>query len=229
MRPTNVSSKRLGSTVAPRACRTSVPFRGLSDQLAATTRTGRRPSGSRPSGGWKIAGSGAFVITTGSASAMPRRRCASRLKRDWHTVACASSAFIAAIRASVPSSYPRYVPIGPSTRWTRRTSSRTKRRSRARSKLNELKRHACVPPEIRFSSTVRPRCRSSPSSARRNWLPPPDGGGAWAWKIATSARPERAARRSRSVRMRAVTWPSAERAWTSAARGFVRSAIARVP
>ncbi len=81
-----------------------------------------------------------------------------------------------------------------------------------------------MPPEMRFSSTARPRRASSCESARRNWWPPPDGGGASSWKSARSARPERAARRSRSVPTRAPTRVSAVRACTSAARGFVRSA-----
>ena len=38
----------------------SAPFRGLSDQLVAINRRGLPASGSRASGGWKIAGSAAF-------------------------------------------------------------------------------------------------------------------------------------------------------------------------
>ena len=47
---------RSGSTDTPSDLSTSPPFRGLSDQLVATTRTGRPSAGSRLAGGWKTRG-----------------------------------------------------------------------------------------------------------------------------------------------------------------------------
>ena len=80
------------------------------------------------------------------------------------------------------------------------------RRSRRKSKLNELKRQAGVPPEMRLSSTVEPaalelarRARGG-TGARR-----PTGGGANSWKSARSACPRRVRRRSTSVPTRRVT------------------------
>ena len=192
---------------------TSAPLFGLSDQLVAMTRTRRPARGSRSAGAWKIDGSAAFEIKRGSTSSIPSARCASRLYRDCTIVASASSRLISAIRASVPSSKPRYVAIGPSTRWTKRTSSRAKRRSRRKSKLKELKRQALVPAESLFTSTVRPRRSSSDTSARRNWCPPPVGGGANSWKSATSAAPRREKRtRSISVETSRATAPAPRRA-----------------
>src|SRR5712691_6804496 len=117
-------------------------------------------------------------------------------------VASARSRLTAAIRRSVPSSKPRYTPIGPSTRCTMRTLSRTKRRRRAKSKLKELKRQAGVPPESRFTSTTRPRPSSARTSASRNWFPPPYGGGLKSWKMARSVAPRRVRSHSASVRPR---------------------------
>ena len=133
-------------------------------------------------------------MTTGSRSSKPSSRCFASENSDWKIVADASAALISAIRASVPSSNPRYAPIGPSTRCTMRAPRRAKRRSRRKSKLNELKRHTGVPPEIVPTSTSSPRLSSSRTSARRNWCPPPAGDGANSWKSARSARPPRVAR-----------------------------------
>ena len=58
--------------------------------------------------------------------------------------------------------------IGPSTRWTMRAPRSANRRKRLKSKLNELKRQAGVRPEMRLSSTARPRPSSSCVRARRN-------------------------------------------------------------
>jgi hypothetical protein len=85
----------------------SPPFLGLYDQLVAISRILLPSSGSRRSGGWKIAGSTAFGITTGSRRSSPSSRCFSSENRDWKTVAAASSALTSAIRSSVPSSNPR--------------------------------------------------------------------------------------------------------------------------
>src|SRR5438105_7555 len=67
-----------------------------------------------------------------------------------------------------------------------RTSGRAARRSRSKSKLNELKRQARAPGGSRFRATRSPRRSSSPTSARRNWLPPPVGAGRNSWKTARS-------------------------------------------
>ena len=106
-RPANVTSKRAWSRLRSSQASAAPPFRGLSDQLVATSRTRLPASGSRVAGGWKIAGSTAFGITTGSRSSNPSSTCFSSEKRDWRIVAAASSALISAIRSSVPSSKPR--------------------------------------------------------------------------------------------------------------------------
>ena len=116
--PANVSSKRSGSRFRSSHASVSAPLRGLSDQLLATSRTRLPSSGSRPAGGWKIAGSTAFGMTAGSRSSKPSSRCFASENSDWKIVADASAALTSAIRASVPSSNPRYAPIGPSTRCT---------------------------------------------------------------------------------------------------------------
>ena len=182
------------------------------------TRSGRPSSGSGDWAGWKIAGSTVFEMTTGSRSSMPSSACFARLYRDCSTVASASSALIDWIRRSVPSSKPRYAPIGPSTRWTILHSPRAKRRSRAKSKLNELNRHACVPPEMRSCSTARPRPCSSPTSARRNWCPPPAGAGSKSWNTAMSADPRREPSHSASARTRRTAGRPARRTSRGAAR-----------
>src|SRR5919106_1066401 len=110
------------------------------------------------------------------------------------------------MRTSLPSSKPRYTPIGPSTRCTIRHPTR------AKSKLKELNRHAGVEEESRLCSTASPRPVSSRVSARRNWWPPPDGGGASSCKRARSARPRRDRSQSTSVRTRRTTLPDTRRA-----------------
>ena len=178
-RPTKVSSKRSGSRCTSSHASASPPLRGLSDQLVATTRTGRPSAGSRLAGGWKIAGSGAFGITTGSRELDPdlevlRRGCScdwrrSRPRAVVHRgdprVRAVVEAAVHTDRAVDAMHHPHVV--------ARRTAAR--RRS---SKLNELKRHAGVSAEIRLRSTTMPRRASSPASAWTNWFPPPEGGGA---------------------------------------------------
>ena len=159
----------VGSRGSGRARRASPrPCADCPTSSLATSRTRLPSSGSRLVGGWKIAGSTAFGMTTGSRSSKPSSRCFASENSDWKIVADASAALTSAIRASVPSSNPRYAPIGPSTRCTIRAPRRAKRRRRRKSKLNELKRHTGVPPEIVPTSTSSPRRSSSRTSARRN-------------------------------------------------------------
>ena len=86
-------------------------------------------------------------------------------------MASASSLLSSKMCLSVPSSKPRYTPIGPSTRCTIRQPWRANRRRRRSSKLNELKRQTGVPPEMRFTSTSSPRRCSSPTRPRETGFP----------------------------------------------------------
>ena len=60
---------------------------------------------------------------------------------------------------------------------------------------------------MRSCSTASPRLSSSRTSARRNWCPPPAGGGSKSWNSARSARSRRERRRS-ELRAQRVARPS---------------------
>ena len=124
----------------------------------------------------------------GSISSMPRARCASRLYRDWTIVASASC-----------------VDLGDPC--VRSVVEPAVRPDRAVDAMDEAHIVACEPAktaEVEVEGIEEACCRplrdaidldehaptpELPTSARRNWWPPPVGGGANSWKSARSARP----------------------------------------
>ena len=131
--PANVTSNESKSRFVSSQPRMSAPLRGLSDQLVAMTRSRGVLLAARRAG-WKIAGSTAFGITTGSRSASPSSRCLSRLYADWRIVASASSWLISRSvdrcrRRSRDRYRPARRPDGPCARRRGRTASASRSRS----------------------------------------------------------------------------------------------------
>ena len=184
---------RSGSRFRSSHARTSAPLRGLSDQLVAidAERSALDRAVAEQRRGWKIAGSGALRITTGLRGSSPSSRCFSRLYRDWRIVASASSVELhhetvgavveAPVRADRPVDPMDHPDVGPG-------EPPQPGRLEVERVVEAGRRAARDPVQLDLEPTP---LRARRASARRNWCPPPAGGGANSWNSARSARPSR--------------------------------------